>query len=153
MPILCIAMEFGGCAGPTTPPSLVAPTPRPAPVGVTTPDQLGNFNFDEDHPVIPDRIKALNGTTIRVRGFMVPMDSSENISRFVLVKNLDHPDPYPGDPIQQTIVVTCPPGKSVKFTADEIVVEGKLVVGIVREDDFIIQVLAVETTSVKAVKK
>jgi hypothetical protein len=111
--------------------------------------ELGNFDFDEDRPAIPADVKALSGTTVRLRGFMIPFDSAENISRFALVPKLGSGGQNPVPPIPSIALVSCPKGKAVQYCGDEIVVEGKLTVGIMREDGFITGIFALETTSVK----
>ena len=88
---------------------------------------LGNFDYDQDKGGnIPADVKRLSGHTVRVRGFMIPMDSADNITKFALV-----PDLFAccfGQPpqIQHMVVCGTPPGKAVSYSPDEIVVEGKL---------------------------
>jgi hypothetical protein len=137
-----------------------ARTPHPAPVSgqvlETTITELGNFDFDpENGSPIPDDVKALSGNAIRLSGYMVPLDQAENISRFALVPSLAAcPCMFGGPPqIQHTIVVTCPRGKAVEYYSDEIVVQGKLTVDVVKDEGYIVSIFALETTSVKPVAK
>jgi hypothetical protein len=53
--------------------------------------------------------------------------------------------------MQHTVVVTCPKGKAVSFCSDQIVVEGKLTVDVIKDDDFVTGIFAIEPTSVKPV--
>ena len=114
-------------------------TPHPSPKPGVTLDlgikDLGNFEYDaENGSPIPDDVKALDGTTVRLHGFMIPMDQAEKISIFALVPSLFNCCTYGSAPqVQHTIVVTCPKGKSVNYYADEIIVEGKLKVEVVKE--------------------
>ncbi len=115
---------------------------------------LGNFEYDPDNgSPIPDDVKALNGKTIRLRGYMIPMDQAENISKFALVPSLFNCCFGQPPQIQHTIVVTCPKGKAVNYYPDEIIVQGKLTVDVVKDDGFIVGIFALETSSVKPAPK
>jgi hypothetical protein len=113
--------------------------------------ELGNFDYDQEKGGnIPADIKRLNGGTIRVRGFMIPMDQADNITKFALV-----PDLFAccfGQPpqIQHVIIANCPDGKAVGYSPDEIVVEGKLNVEEKKDDGYIVSIFEVAVTSVKA---
>ena len=112
---------------------------------------LGNFDYDQDKGGnIPQDVKALAGSTIRVRGFMIPMDQADNITKFALV-----PDLFAccfGQPpqIQHMIVANCPEGKAVAYSPDEIIVEGKLNVEEKKDDGYIISIFEVTVSSVKS---
>ena len=110
------------------------------------------YDADTGSP-IPNDIKALNGCTVRLRGYMIPMDQAENISKFALVPSLFNCCYGQPPQIQHTIVVTCPKGKAVNYYPDEIIVQGKLTVDVVKDDGFIVGIFAVETTSVKPAPK
>jgi hypothetical protein len=111
---------------------------------------LGNFDYDPDvGGGIPEDVKQLTGSTVRLRGFMIPLDQANKITRFALV-----PDLFAccfGQPpgIQHTIVVRCPAGKAVSYYPDELVIEGKLTVDEKHEDGFIVSVFEMEAASVK----
>jgi hypothetical protein len=51
------------------------------------------------------------------------------------------------------VVATCPPGKAVGYSPDEIVVEGKLNVEEKKDDGYIISIFEVTVSSVKAAPK
>jgi hypothetical protein len=112
---------------------------------------LGNFDFDQEKGGnIPDDVKRLSGQPVRLRGFMIPMDQADNITKFALV-----PDLFAccfGQPpqIQHMVVANCPPGKAVGYSPDEILVEGKLNVEEKKDDGYIISIFEVTVTSVKA---
>jgi hypothetical protein len=112
--------------------------------------KLGNFNYDtEKGGNIPDDVKALTGGTVKLRGFMLPLQQTDRITEFVLV-----PDLFGccfGQPpaLQHTAVVRTPAGKSVAYYPDAIVVTGKLTVKEQTEEGFIVSVFQVDTTSVK----
>jgi hypothetical protein len=116
--------------------------------------ELGNFNYDAEHgSPIPDDVKALSGSMVRLRGFMIPMDQAENISKFALVPSLFSCCFGQPPQIQHTIVVSCPKGKAVSYYPDEIIVEGKLNVEEKKDDGFVVSIFELETTSVKPAPK
>jgi hypothetical protein len=130
------------------------PKPKEGEVVELAIKDLGNFEYDpENGSPIPDDVKALNGCTIKLRGYMIPMDQAENISKFALVPSLFNCCYGQPPQIQHTIVVTCPKGKAVNYYPDEIIVQGKLTVDVVKDDGFIVSIFAVETTSVKPAPK
>ena len=89
--------------------------------------ELGNFRYDEEKGGnIPADVKQLSGSTVRLRGYMIPMDQAEHITQFALVPSLFACCFGQPPQIQHTIVVTCPKGKAVSYCPDEIVVEGQL---------------------------
>ena len=143
-------------AGPAV--STEARTPHPKPkdgeVLEMAIKELGNFEYDpENGSPIPDDVKALSGSTIKLRGYMIPMDQAENISKFALVPSLFNCCYGQPPQIQHTIVVTCPKGKAVNYYPDEIVVQGKLTVEVQKDDGFIVGIFALETSSVKPAPK
>jgi len=143
---------------PSVPPTGEQRKPHPAPRDGETLDitikQLGNFDFDQEKGGnIPDDVKRLSGHPVKLRGFMIPMDQADNITKFALV-----PDLFAccfGQPpqIQHMVVASCPPGKAVGYSPDEIVVEGKLNVEEKKDDGYIISIFEVTVTSVKAAPK
>lgn len=115
---------------------------------------LGNFEYDPDqNTAIPADVKALSGHMVRLHGYMIPMDQAENISKFALVPSLFNCCMGQPPQVQHTIVVTCPKGKAVSYYPDEIVVEGKLNVEVMKDDGFIVGIFAIQTTSVKPAAK
>jgi hypothetical protein len=130
------------------------PAPKPGEVLDMPIKDLGNFEYDpEQNSPIPDDVKALNGATIRLHGFMIPMDQAENISKFALVPSLFNCCFGQPPQIQHTIVVTCPKGKAVSYYPDEIIVEGKLTVAVTKDDGYVVSIFSVETSSVKPAPK
>ncbi|QOV88241.1 DUF3299 domain-containing protein [Humisphaera borealis] len=128
--------------------------PHPAPTDGKTYDltiqALGNFEYDQEKGGnIPADVQRLSGAAIRLRGYMIPMDQAENITQFALVPSLFACCFGQPPSIQHTIVVNCPKGKAVGYTADEIFVEGKLTVKEKKDDGYIISVFEMEVSSVK----
>lgn len=132
--------------------------PHPAPVAGQVQEMaikdLGNFEYDADKGGnIPDDVKALNGSQIRLRGYMIPIDQAERISKFALVPSLFACCFGQPPQMQHTIIVDCPAGKAVSYFPDEISVEGTLTVNEVKEDDIITSIFQVKTSSVKPAPK
>jgi len=116
--------------------------------------ELGNFDYDQEKGGnIPPDVKALTGSKLRLRGYMIPMDQAENISQFALVPSLFSCCFGQPPQIQHTVVVNCPKGKAVSYYQDEIIVEGNLKVEEKKDDGFIVSIFEVECTSVKPAPK
>jgi hypothetical protein len=116
--------------------------------------KLGNFAYDaEKGGGIPEDVAALSGSTIRISGYMIPIDESDRISKFVLV-----PDLFAccfGQPpsLQHTVTVVCPPGKAVGYYPEPINVTGTLKVEEKRDEGFVISLFEVTATSVRPAVK
>src|SRR5687768_2270563 len=151
-------LETGATSQPSVATSAEERKAHPAPTPGETRDvnvkELGNFEYDADKGGnIPADVKALSGMQIRVKGFMIPMDQADSVTSFALV-----PDLFAccfGQPpqVQHMIVASCPPGKSVTYYPDELVVEGTLKVQEKKEDGFIISLFEMQVSSVKPTAK
>jgi hypothetical protein len=128
--------------------------PKPGQVQEMGIKELGNFEYDQERGgTIPDDVKRLTGSTVRLRGFMIPMDQAENITQFALVPSLFSCCFGQPPQIQHTIVVNCPKGKAVSYFPDEIMVEGKLTVQEKKDDGYVVSLFEVQANSVKAAPK
>jgi hypothetical protein len=140
----------GADAGPRKPHE----RPKPGEVVELTIKELGNFEYDADNGGnIPKGVRDLSGSTIRVVGFMIPMDQADNITQFALVPSLFACCFGQPPSVQHTIVVNCPKGKAVSYYPDEILVEGVLKVEEKKEDGFIVSVFEVDVNSVRPAAK
>ena len=112
--------------------------------------QLGNFEFDaEKGGNIPKDVVALNGSTIRTRGFMLPLDQADHITEFALVPSLFACCFGQPPQVQHTLVVRTPKGKAVSYFPDEILIEGTLTVKERTEDGMVVSLFEIACTSVK----
>jgi len=126
------------------------PAPKPGEVQEMSIKDLGNFEYDADKGGnIPEDVKHLSGSTVRLSGFMIPMDQADNITQFALVPSLFACCFGQPPQIQHTIVVHVPKGKAVSYYPEEILVEGKLTVDEKKEDGFIVSVFEMDCSSVK----
>ena len=145
-------------APPTAPPSDAerkshAP-PNPGEVRELAIKDLGNFNYDADKGGnIPEDVTKLSGSTVRVRGFMIPMDQADSVTQFALVADLFACCFGQPPQVQHTVIANCPPGKAVSYYPDELVVEGKLKVEEKKEDGFIVSIFELDVSSVKPAAK
>ena len=129
------------------------PAPQAGEILAMTIKELGNFQYDDQKGGIPADVKQLNGATLRLRGFMIPMDQADHITQFALVPSLFSCCFGQPPQIQHTIVVTCPKGKAVSYCPDEIVVQGKLTVEEKKDDGYVISLFEVGAESVKVAEK
>jgi hypothetical protein len=128
--------------------------PQPGEVVSLQIKDLGNFEYDADKGGnIPADVLALNGATVKVTGFMIPIDQAENITSFALVPSLFACCFGQPPQVQHTVVAKAPAGKAVGYYPDELVVEGKLKVEEKKDEGFIISVFEIDVTSVKPAVK
>jgi len=112
--------------------------------------ELGNFEFNPDKDTqVPADVAALNGKTIRLTGYMIPLTQAEEVTDFALVPSLvsccfGQP---PG--VQHTITGRTAKGKAIPYVIDELIVEGTLTVKVQREDDYTFSVFELDVKSVK----
>ena len=115
---------------------------------------LGNFSYDQERGGgVPSDVARLTGATVRLRGYMIPMDQAENITQFALVPSLFACCFGQPPQIQHTIVCNTPKGKAVGYTPDEILVEGKLKVEEKKDEGYVISLFEMEVGSVKMAPK
>jgi len=122
--------------------------PRPGEVRQMTIKLLGNFKFDPATG-IPADVTRLNGMTVRLSGYMIPMDQSSQITRFVLVPGLWTCCYGQPPEVQHTIMVECAPGQSVTYVSKPVVVQGKLSVAETKEDGYVVNLFRVSCDSVQ----
>ncbi len=130
------------------------PAPKEGKTQDLTIKELGNFEYDADKGGnIPDDVKKLTGSTVRLHGYMIPINQDERISKFALVPSLLQCCFGQPPQIQHVIIVNCPADKAVSYFPDELIVEGKLTVDEKKEDDVITSIFQIETSSVKPAAK
>jgi hypothetical protein len=113
--------------------------------------ELGNFDYDaEKGGKIPEDVKRLSGSKVRLRGFMMPIDQLDKITKFALVPSL-FGCCYGAPPqIQHVIIVTCPSGTQAGLTSDEVIVEGTLNVQERKDDGYVVSLFEMAAGSLKA---
>ena len=128
--------------------------PRPGQTLEMSIKELGNFEYDPDKGGgIPGDVTRLTGSKVRLRGFMMPMDQAEHVTRFALVPSLFSCCYGQPPQVQHTIVVECAKGKEVTFSPDEVVVEGTLKVQETKDDGCVVSIFELAPTSVQVAAK
>jgi hypothetical protein len=116
--------------------------------------ELGNFQYDQEKGGnIPKDVQALSGSSIRLTGFMIPLDQADKIKQFVLVPSLFACCFGQPPQVQHSIMVNCPEGKAVSYYPEQLLVEGKLKVEEKKDDGFIISIFEITCESVKPAPK
>lgn len=86
------------------------------------------FEMDKDakfeRSMLTPAIEKLNGTKIRVRGWIYPSYRQEGITNFILVRDNMECCFGPGAALYDCIAVDLEPGKSIEYTSQMIAVEG-----------------------------
>lgn len=77
-----------------------------------------------ERSLITEKIEKLHGTTIRIRGFMLPSFQQKGITQFVLVRDNLECCFGPGAALYDCVVVEMQGGASASFTVKPIAVEG-----------------------------
>jgi hypothetical protein len=112
--------------------------------------ELGNFAYDPDtdHDV-PADVKTLDGIHVRLNGYMIPLTQADALTEFALVPNLvgccfGLP---PG--VQHVVTVRTNSPKGVKYTLDNVEVEGVLHVEVKEQDRYTYSIFELQASSVK----
>lgn len=107
-------------------------------------DVLTSWKYVEGKTPIPENVQGLNGKTVELSGFMMPINETENITHFILVNSLWGCCFGQAPAVNHVIAVTMEPGKTVAFYPDPIKVTGRFFVGETREEGYLISVFRME---------
>ena len=92
------------------------------------------FDLEKDQPfdgsLLTDEIRQLDGTTVKLRGYILPstLYSETNISQFVLVRDNQECCFGPGAALFDCVMVEMVPGETTDFVTRPVTVEGKFVI-------------------------
>jgi hypothetical protein len=111
-------------------------------------DILTTWKYDEKNPHIPDEVKALDGKYIELTGFMMPINETENITKFIVVNALWGCCFGQAPAVNHVIIVTMEPGKAIDFYPDPITVTGRFSVGETREEGYLVSIFRMQGTKV-----
>ncbi len=97
------------------------------PTDITYDDLKTEIGMDAkwDPSYATERVKELNGKTVRIRGFMLPGFQTKGITQFVMLKNTECKFGEGGE-AHHCIMVHMGPGESTRFTVRVVEVEGVL---------------------------
>ena len=102
------------------------PAPRTAPREITFDDIKLDMEkgaaFSPD--LLPERVTALAGTPIRIRGYILPSFQQTGLTQFVLVRDNQECCFGPGAALHDCIVVRMRPGKTADFSIRPVAVAG-----------------------------
>ena len=130
------------------------PRPQPGETVELGIKDLGNFDYDAEHGGnIPADVIAMDGATVRLPGYMIPLDQAENIGEFALVPSLFSCCFGQPPQVQHTIVVHLPKGKGISYFPDELQVEGTLHVQEKKDEGYIVSIFDLDAVSVKPAPK
>ena len=122
-------------------------TLSPTPIKIKF-DILGAWKFIEGKTSIPQAVKKLDGKWIEVTGFIMPINETQHITRFILIQSLwgccfgQTPD------VNHIIVVHMEHGKTIEFYSDPVRVIGQFSVGETREEGFLVSIYRLEANQV-----
>jgi hypothetical protein len=142
--LLAVGLGIGmapGCGkGPATgdPPAAAATqaagaaAPRPAirPAGRPREINFDDIKLDMDkgapfvRDLLPERVTALAGEPIRIRGYILPSFQQTGLTQFVLVRDNQECCFGPGAALHDCIVVRMRPGKTADFSIRPVAVAG-----------------------------
>lgn len=97
------------------------------PIDITYDDLKTDIGKDDkwDSKFVTDRIKELDGKTVRLRGFMLAGFQTKGIEQFVMLKNTECKFGEGGE-AHHCVMVHMTPGESTRFTVRVLEVEGVL---------------------------
>ncbi len=141
---LALAAACAGCGAPVPPvpgrpqadarPSAaerqVAPQARPAPAGGPREVTFDDVKLDMEkgapftRDLLPKRVTALDGTRIRIRGYILPSFQQTGLTQFVLVRDNQECCFGPGAALHDCIVVRMQPGRAADFSIRPVAVAG-----------------------------
>lgn len=154
MPRLFATILIGSCLGATAgcgspaadplaaqPPAaagtdrIAAATPAVPPVrrGPAAPREITfddiKFEMEKGAPftrdLLPERVLALAGTPIRIRGYILPSFQQTGLTQFVLVRDNQECCFGPGAALYDCVVVRMRPGKTAEFSIRPVAVAGE----------------------------
>lgn len=113
--------------------------------------ELGNFPYDDRVGGLPADVQTLDGTPVRLVGYMLPAKQTDQIREFTLVSSVYECCFGTPPGVEHTINVMLPEGKAVTFTYGEVQVAGTLRVREDRRDGYVMNLFTIEdVTSVRA---
>jgi hypothetical protein len=107
-----------------------APAPEPAQAERTRDISFDDVKFDIEkgeefkRSSLTDKIEALDGKPIRIRGYILPSFQQSGLTQFVLVRDNLSCCFGPGAAIYDCVIVEMKPGKSTDYSLYPVAVEG-----------------------------
>ena len=144
-----------GCGGATATPTAGPAPVRPAggapsagarPATRATAGTFRDVTFDDiklemekgapfSRDLLPERVTALTGTGIRIRGYILPSFQQTGLTQFVLVRDNQECCFGPGAALHDCIVVRMRPGRTADFSIRPVAVSGRFKIEELRAPD------------------
>jgi hypothetical protein len=108
---------------------------------------LAGFDYQEGQK-LPDKVTKFDGKTIKIRGFMRPLEDGvgDKVSQFYLVNQACDCTGMPK--LNEIILCTLPDGKTADIADDPVTVVGELSVGEERDaDDYVTSIYRLKVTA------
>lgn len=102
---------------------------------LSPPDRLRDISFDDikfdiskgdpfERSLLTDKIEALDGTRVRIRGYILPSFQQTGLTQFVLVRDNLSCCFGPGAAIYDCVIVEMKPGRSTDYSLYPVAVDG-----------------------------
>lgn len=115
--------------------SLPVKPPAEPPGTSATPERLRDISFDDlkfdiskgdpfQRSLLTDKIEALNGKPVRIRGYILPSFQQTGLTQFVLVRDNLSCCFGPGAAIYDCVIVEMKPGHSTDYSLYPVAVDG-----------------------------
>lgn len=103
------------------------------------------FKMEKDDPfersMLTEKIVALAGKSVRIRGFILPSFKQDGLTEFVLVRDNMECCFGPGAALYDCIMVRMEPGKSTSFSVRPVTVEGQFSIDEWRDFDGVVRAI------------
>lgn len=103
------------------------------------------FKMEKDDPfkrsMLTDKIVAMAGKSVRIRGFILPSFKQDGLTEFVLVRDNMECCFGPGAALYDCIMVRMKPGKSTSFSVRPVAVEGQFSIEEWRDFDGVVRAI------------
>jgi hypothetical protein len=147
-------------AGPTQPPRQLLvdwnhrtphAAPQPGEIRTLSIKELGNFRYDPSAGFgVPSDVLRLNGMTVHLAGFMLPLNEANKITQFALVPSLTSCCYGQPPTLQHVVIVNCAPNSAASFSSDPIEVVGQLTVRETRQDGYVVSLFQLTANKIIA---
>ncbi len=142
--------ESRAVSAPEEPMVTMNTTRSETPIRITFND-LREYRFSRkaNNP-IPEKLKALQGKTVNIAGYMIPMSEALDVTEFMLVQMPFFGCCYsvPPEP-NETVMVKMQKGKSTPYVYSPIRVTGVFKIQETKIDGFVVSVYEIEASQVK----
>ena len=109
---------------------------------------LKSWTYVEHKTAIPDYIKNLDGQSVQMAGFMMPLNATKQISEFVLVQFLWGCCFGQPPAANHVVLVTMADGKRTQFFTVPVCVRGTFHAGEMRQDGYLVSLYRLEAKQV-----